>query len=284
MYQGVELSTGQTLDATKMFTALALITLLSQPLFWMFEVVLNLSAASGAFGRIQKFLLEDTKKDTRNILSSAQADDGPVMEGIQLHSIMCESSGGFAIKVMHANMAWSEDRIVLSNISFTIDQGSMAMLLGPVASGKSTLLKSLLGEVPHVDGQVSIASEKISWCEQSPWIVVGDVGNDSTSSEADFGKNQTVRDNIIGFAPFDEALYNKVVDCCALSEDFKQLPQGDMTLVGSKGLSLSGGQKQRVVRLTHRQNHSQNADMTRHSQERLTPNLKLQFLTIFLVA
>ncbi len=181
MYQGVEMSTGETLDATKMFTALALVTLLSQPLFWMFEVVLDLSAASGAFDRIQKFLLEDTKKDARYVSLPAQVADGPSVEGIQLRNMTSERNGSFAIELINANIAWSVDKMILSNVSFSIDRGSMAMLLGPVASGKSTLLKALLGEVPHMDGRVWIASARISWCEQSPWIVVCNFGSLTTS-------------------------------------------------------------------------------------------------------
>ena len=33
---------------------------------------------------------------------------------------------------------------------------------------------------------------------------------------------------------------------CALKEDFKELPDGDMTTVGERGMALSGGQKARV--------------------------------------
>ena len=38
-----------------------------------------------------------------------------------------------------------------------------------------------------------------------------------------------------------------MVKACDLEKDFSQLPQGDGTVIGSKGLALSGGQKQRVV-------------------------------------
>lgn len=38
----------------------------------------------------------------------------------------------------------------------------------------------------------------------------------------------------------------QVVKACALFKDFKQLPNGDMTEVGERGVSLSGGQKARI--------------------------------------
>lgn len=40
--------------------------------------------------------------------------------------------------------------------------------------------------------------------------------------------------------------YKQVVDVCALKKDFEQLPNGDQTLVGEKGVSLSGGQRARI--------------------------------------
>lgn len=64
---------------------------------------------------------------------------------------------------------------------------------------------------------------------------------------ADCFQNQSIRDNITGYSHFDQDLYDQTIKACELEEDFRQLPQGDFTNVGSKGLALSGGQKQRVV-------------------------------------
>lgn len=38
----------------------------------------------------------------------------------------------------------------------------------------------------------------------------------------------------------------KVIEVCALITDLKQLPHGDETIVGEKGVLLSGGQKARI--------------------------------------
>ena len=59
--------------------------------------------------------------------------------------------------------------------------------------------------------------------------------------------NATVRENIIFGYRYDSNFYEKTVKACALLDDFAQLPDGDETVVGERGISLSGGQKARVA-------------------------------------
>lgn len=59
--------------------------------------------------------------------------------------------------------------------------------------------------------------------------------------------NASVKDNICFGHRFDSVFYEKTVKACALTEDFAQLPDGDETEVGERGISLSGGQKARLT-------------------------------------
>ncbi|KAJ6444580.1 ABC multidrug transporter [Purpureocillium lavendulum] len=241
MFQGVAAQSGEKLDATRLFSTLSFIILLAQPLFWMFEVVLDLSAAFGAFERIQRFLVEQTRTEYRDmdnirpvpeLLSEegdGQVEMRPLARGAA--SIGHATEGDkIAISIRDACFSWTSDKMVLNNIDFSLARGQFGMIVGPVASGKSTLLKGLLGEVPVATGHIAMSGGKLSWCDQSPWIL-----------------NQSIRDNIIGYSLVDEELYQKVIKACELERDLTQLPNGDMTVVGSKGLALSGGQKQRVA-------------------------------------
>ncbi|EED19895.1 multidrug resistance protein, putative [Talaromyces stipitatus ATCC 10500] len=45
---------------------------------------------------------------------------------------------------------------------------------------------------------------------------------------------------------YHERWYHEIIEICCLNHDFKNLPGGDQTQIGSKGLNLSGGQRQRV--------------------------------------
>lgn len=104
------------------------------------------------------------------------------------------------------------------------------MLIGPVASGKSTLLQALLGEIVQMRGEVWYHSSDIAFCGQQPWLM-----------------NTSIRNSILGACEMDETWYETVLDACDLAEDIQGMPNGDNTLTGSSGIALSGGQKQRIV-------------------------------------
>ena len=97
------------------------------------------------------------------------------------------------------------------------------MIVGPIASGKSPLLKALLGETPSSKGFVYVATREIAFCDQSPFL-----------------KNGTVQANILGFSDFDGPWYNAVLHACNLEEDIAGFPMTDQSLIGSKGITLSG--------------------------------------------
>ncbi|GAB9477968.1 Abc transporter c family member 5, partial [Globisporangium polare] len=59
-------------------------------------------------------------------------------------------------------------------------------------------------------------------------------------------QNMTIRDNILFGNAFSQAKYQRVLDACGLLPDLAQLPGGDATEIGEKGVNLSGGQKARV--------------------------------------
>lgn len=114
------------------------------------------------------------------------------------------------------------------NINLKIEPGNLCGIIGQVGSGKSTLLNVIAGEVA-VDSGTMTVNGRVSFATQEPWLFEG-----------------SVKDNIIFVEEFDPLRYNEVVKVCALDRDFEQLPYGENTIVGEKGISLSGGQRARV--------------------------------------
>src|SRR5271168_2219670 len=59
--------------------------------------------------------------------------------------------------------------------------------------------------------------------------------------------NASVKENILFGHRYDPIFYAETINACALRDDFAQLPDGDETEVGERGISLSGGQKARLT-------------------------------------
>ncbi|KAK6081032.1 ABC multidrug transporter [Seiridium cupressi] len=251
VFVGVAAKTGETFQATTLFSSLSLIILLAAPLFGTFETIVNLQSSMACFDRIQKYLSEPTRQDQREILlrsaASLSANREPHTEavvkanasnGIELaHALRPLASGlpaqlsSFHVHLEDSCFGWSKgEPCIVKNVNVAVMESQMLVVVGQVASGKSTLLKGLLGECPVVTGNFRIAQVRTSWCDQTPWI-----------------QNQSIRKNIAGYGHFDSVLYAQVIQACDLQKDLAGLPEGDDTIVGSKGVALSGGQKQRAL-------------------------------------
>jgi len=84
------------------------------------------------------------------------------------------------------------DPICLKDLSFSIEAGSLVAIVGPVGSGKSSLLAALTGEMQLLSGSVSRAkgAGKVALAAQVPWVV-----------------NSTLRENVVFGAAFEAARY-----------------------------------------------------------------------------
>lgn len=235
-----------------MFTSLSLILLLAQPLSQVFQTVSQVVAAAACIDRIQKFLEAEPRGDHR-LLDAPRStlDLSPpsnvagrygrlrVPDEIELVTVKAPSKATImpisdqraVIRVIDGAFGWTQDEEpILKSINFEIQPGSLTIVVGPVASGKTTLLKALLGETPSSKGFVHVFTVDFSFCDQTPWLL-----------------SQTIQKNVIGFAPFDSAWYHTVIHVSCLADDIALFPNGHDTLVGSNGISLSGGQKQRLA-------------------------------------
>lgn len=213
-------------------TSLAALNLLSAPLGILLYSIPQGWAALGCFGRIQEFLLLPSRVEQRKLPSVVSTDDESIrdQEWIGLQSTKRPTVS--KITISPGRFAWSDSnsQAVKLNVPLEIVPG-LTILVGPVGCGKSTLLKGILGETPHISCQVSMPSPEIAYGDQSAWIMNGTVLDNITAGT---GHN------------LDAEWYRTVCHACALDVDFRQLPDGDSTVVGSKGVKMSGGQRQRI--------------------------------------
>ncbi|KAJ5642801.1 hypothetical protein N7490_006801 [Penicillium lividum] len=220
----------QSLVASQAFTSLSLISLMTSSLWKFVQAVPSLIQCIGCFERIQVYL---EKKPITNSSSEGQLTLRPGLTRANTEQIEYSdklSTIPVVISFKDADIRWlSDSEPVFQNLNLEIGEG-ITMIIGPVGSGKSALVKSILGEMTVKEGSVYTPFRNIAYCPQIPWIM-----------------DDTIQHNITGGTEFDAAWYDFVISTCGLNDDLQSLPAGDMHLAGSSGASLSGGQKQRVA-------------------------------------
>uniref|UniRef100_A0A4W4EPI3 Cystic fibrosis transmembrane conductance regulator n=1 Tax=Electrophorus electricus TaxID=8005 RepID=A0A4W4EPI3_ELEEL len=191
---------GHPISASRVFVAVSLYSAVRLTVTLFFPAAIEkVSEASVSICRIKKFLLLDELVKTNVMLTQKERKE-----------------------------ASSLDAPTLQNVSFTVKAGQLLAVIGPVGAGKSSLLSTILGELPQDNGVVKVKGE-LTYASQQPWVFPG-----------------TIRSNILFGKKLQTQRYEKVLRACALKRDMELLPEGDLTLIGDRGATLSGGQKARV--------------------------------------
>ncbi|PTB69610.1 P-loop containing nucleoside triphosphate hydrolase protein [Trichoderma citrinoviride] len=234
-----KLSDSQSFSASQAITALSILNVMSNPLSNLLFNISSAYSALGCFKRIQDFLLLNERADHREIcarpgLSSTWSEgEESQRSSIELRHLDSFKDEGARIHIAGGEFAW-KDKKVLSNINASFSQapsGSLTIIVGPIGSGKSSLLKAILGETRSTGGKVSLSTPSVAFCDQTPWVM-----------------NATIRDNIVAESGhFEDKWFDTVIEACDLAQDLSRLPDGVSTMVGDKGVKLSGGQKQRLA-------------------------------------
>lgn len=116
----------------------------------------------------------------------------------------------------------------LLDINLTVNAGEFVVITGVIGSGKSSLLNALAGFMKMTNNGTLQVYLDLLLCSH-PWI-----------------QNTTVRENILFGKHMDKVKYDTILRACCLVEDMRELPFGDQTEIGERGITLSGGQKARI--------------------------------------
>jgi ABC-type multidrug transport system fused ATPase/permease subunit len=212
------------------FTSLSLISLLTNPVVLLSVSLARFTSAIGCFDRIQEFLSKESRVNEVPSVDEYLVPDN--VSGMELKLLPTQSQPLVCMTDCCFSLG-SDAPTILYGLTLKIHHALFLAVTGPIGSGKSSLLKAVLGEMHRTEGTLSVGSVKMAYCQQSPWIF-----------------NGTLRKNIIGESPLDDKWLMEVVYACNLDVENTTLPLGLDTVAGSSGAQLSGGQKQRVVSIS----------------------------------
>jgi ABC-type multidrug transport system fused ATPase/permease subunit len=212
--------TSRELTVNTLFTSLSYILLFTTPIVSLFQSLPGIFAALTCVARVQRFLAAEPRKDFRKHQPISMSEKSSSDDASEL-----------AFSIKNGCFGWGGDKMTLREINTSIPAHKLTIVVGEVASGKTTFCQALLGELPVSSGTIKtfIPSHRIAYCDQSVFLY-----------------NGTFRQNIIGHCAFDQAKYDEIVEATMLSQDVALLPQGHDAKIGSNGIMLSGGQKQRL--------------------------------------
>jgi ATP-binding cassette subfamily C protein len=146
------------------------------------------------------------------------------------------------LTIENLSAASASGRALLRNVSFKLNPGETLAVVGPVGSGKSSLLRAVLGLLPHISAPARLGGAailpqrnealgaRIGFLPQDPQLLEG-----------------SVAENIRRHGPDDPEGVKAAVAAARLDDLIAALPQGLKTEVGPHGSALSAGQKRRVA-------------------------------------
>ncbi|MCC5873047.1 MAG: ABC transporter ATP-binding protein [Gammaproteobacteria bacterium] len=152
-------------------------------------------------------------------------------------------AGRGAIEARGLTFAYPGGSPVLQNLSFRVNPGQTLGIVGPPGSGKSTLVRLLLGFYDPPPGTLLIDDvpiERVDRASLRDQLAV--------VLQEPFLYSRSLEENLrIGREDADPALLTTSMDDAALTETVAAFPEGLATRIGERGVNLSGGQRQRLA-------------------------------------
>lgn len=256
---------GHDLNVAVIFSSLQLFNIIRMPLIFFPIVLVSLTDAMVALGRIGTFLtaeeLDEPYKIQDDIKLAVEVDGDFAWETVlsvtgkgaeSKFAALGAGKGGAAanrwskrksnlLPATTADVNPGDEKpkekekdeeekkpFELNNLQFRVPKGAFVGIVGRVGSGKSSLLQALIGEMRRTRGEITFGGS-VAYAPQTPWI-----------------RNSTLRENVLFGQEHNEERFREVISACSLDHDLEVLPHGEDTEIGEKGINLSGGQKARV--------------------------------------
>lgn len=160
------------------------------------------------------------------------------------HSLRGERLSSFrSLEFNDVRFRYDGDRDAVSVVSFRIDRGEIVALVGPVASGKTTILKLAAGLLAPDEGEIRVNGLPLAAFNHDTFrSVIGYTPQDSLLF------SETIRENVSMGRPAEDAdaWIRSVLEVAQMDGELSAMKDGIETVLGQKGAKVSGGQRQRI--------------------------------------
>lgn len=130
----------------------------------------------------------------------------------------------------------------ISNINLTLKRGTFTVVTGMIGSGKTTLVRTLLGLLPAEKGDIRWNGERVT--EPADFFIPP---QSAYTAQIPRLYSDKLRNNILLGITEEPGSLERALHAAVMEEDIKHLQHGLETMVGPRGVKLSGGQAQRTA-------------------------------------
>ena len=220
---GAVLVTNAAMTAGQLVSVAYLITLMAFPLQLIGFVIFEMAHSQAAWTRVQE-ILDSDETVSHGSMTARPVDDGAELasEGVQF--------------------SYTQGEPVLSDVRLDIPAGRVVAIVGPTASGKSTLAMLLARLWDPDGGTIRIAGRDVREFARSELALeVAYVAQES------FLFDDTVWGNVTLGADVPDEDVIRAMRLAGVERFITELPDGYDTRIGERGTALSGGQRQRIA-------------------------------------
>lgn len=217
-------------DSLTLFTGLTILILAPeffQPLRNLSQYYHDRAAAMGAAANLVNLYALPTKKLPSETLSNAlcTADE---------RETVGTNSNTYRLDFKAVSIGYENNKVLTDNLNLSLETGDILAVSGPSGCGKTTLLNTIAGFLPTLNGEIKLspmAQQPLAYLPQKPWI-----------------KNDSIYNNLAVLAPqASREQMLKVMETLGLADELLTKHNGLDTVLGEHGQGLSGGQMQRIA-------------------------------------
>lgn len=130
----------------------------------------------------------------------------------------------------------------IEHIDLKLDRGSFTVVTGPIGSGKTTLVRTLLGLLPKDSGDVRWNGKPVE--DPGSFFIPP---RSAYTAQVPRLYSDTLKENILLGQSEEGGQLQRAIHASVMTEDLAGLPLGLETVIGPRGVKLSGGQAQRTA-------------------------------------